>query len=174
MKLLNNIYFFKAHELASKLRNGDISEQLAVKHMVVVLILSGIGFTVPISLEFNHSYSSFLDNAGSVFIFIISAFITYRGVWASYQLNCKGDSKEFIFRFTVLTLPIAFLLVFYFFIIGLLLYFINKILIPPGIIGIYSYQLIIFSFSIIFIILFFSKMKKCIGIASGENLETNV
>ena len=55
MKALADIYFYNAMGLATELRNGTVSEARAVKHLIASIILGGVGFEVPVSIEFQET-----------------------------------------------------------------------------------------------------------------------
>ncbi len=168
MKTLADIYFFNAMGLATDLRNGLVSETRAIKHLIASIILGGVGFEVPISIEFHESASGVGQITGYVLMFIITGVISYYGVWLTHQVNRKGDGKEYFLRFAALTLPVGIQLVVRFIIVGLLLALLAIPLTTAlGEWGVYLVQAGFYLAAIIFTAMFFLRMRKYIGVASG-------
>lgn len=102
---LKDIYFYNAKALAVELRNGTVSEHKAVKHMIAAIILGGIGFEIPISIDPGESSPGIFHAISFVMFFVISGVISFYGVWLTYQVNNKGDGDDYFLRFSALTLP---------------------------------------------------------------------
>jgi magnesium-transporting ATPase (P-type) len=169
-KALKDIYFYNARALASELNNDSVTEYRAVKHMVAAIILGGIGFEIPISVSPEETNSSIFQFGSYVVFFIITAIISYYGVWLTYQVNKKGDGKDYFLRFSVLTLPVGIQLFVLFLWVGLALVVLSFALLSTlGAVGAYLMMLLFYVVAIAFIIMFFTRMRTYIAIASGAN-----
>jgi len=167
---LKDIYFYNAARLANDLKNGVISEYRAVKHLIATMVIGGIGFEIPISVAPSESYTSLARFAIYIVMFIITGIISYYGVWLTYQVNNKGDGKDFFLRFAALTLPIGIQLLVLFLWVGLALavlgFSFGSLL---GVAGWYVIFFITFLTAIAFTAMFFIRMRNYIAIASGLN-----
>lgn len=172
MKALADIYFYNALALAHELRNGTVSETRALKHLIASLILGGISFEVPITVEFQVSASK-LDGFSAYFaLFIIMGVITYYGAWLTHQVNTKGDGKEYFLRFAALTLPIGIQLAVLFIAVGLMLAMLGMVLTTAlGEWGMYITEATFYVLIIAFTAMFFLRMRKFISIASGAGAD---
>lgn len=169
--MLKDIYFYNALALAKELKNDTFSEYRAIKHLIVSFIIGGIGFTIPISAAFQDD-----DNVGLVETlthltsFIITGIISYYGVWLTYQVNCKGDSKDYFLRFVSLSLPIGIQLITVFIAVALILIVLTTALVSSlGAGGAYIYFALYTALMIIFTLMFFSRMRRYMAIATGIN-----
>lgn len=169
--MLKDIYFYNALALANELKNDTFSEYRAIKHLIVSFIIGGIGFTIPISASFqeddNVQLVEILTNLTS---FIITGIISYYGVWLTYQVNCKGDSKDYFLRFVSLSLPIGIQLILVFIVVIIVLMFLSIALVSSlGAGGAYVYFTVYTALMVIFTLMFFSRMRKYMAIATGAN-----
>ncbi len=172
MKALANIYFYNAMALANELRNGTISESRALKHLVATLVLGGIGFEVPITVEFQKSSPGLGLYIANVALFIVTGVISYYGTWLTHQVNAKGDGKEFFLRFASLTLPVGIRLVVHFVIVGILLVMFAMVLTSGiGEWGMYISWTLLYIVVIVFTAMFFLRMRRYIGVASGAKVD---
>ena len=168
--MLKDIYFYNALALANELKNDTFSEYRAIKHMIVSIILGGIGFSVPISVEFQESSIEFIETLSFILSYIITGIISYYGVWLTYQVNNKGDSKDYFLRFVSLSLPIGIQLMVIFTGITVILVFLSIALTTAiGSSGAYLSSILFFIVIILFTIMFFSRMRRYIAIATGLN-----
>ena len=167
---LKDIYFYNARALAKELRDGSVTEYRAVKHMVATIVLSGIGFEIPITAEVSDSSSGVGHFIAFIIFFIITAIISYYGTWLTYQTNHKGDGKDYFMRFTALSLPVGIQLVVTFLWVGLALGALSAALISAldGA-GIIAMSLLFYIAAMVFVALFFIRMRKYIAIAAGVN-----
>ena len=168
--MLKDIYFYNALALANELKNNTFSEHRAIKQMIAAIILGGIGFSVPITINFQESNIDLVAKFILIFEFIITGIISYYGVWLTYQVNCKGDAKDYFLRFTVLTLPIGIQLALIFLGVMLVIVFLGVELSDAlGAIGAHLTQALYFTTTLVFVAMFFTRMRRYIAIASGAN-----
>jgi hypothetical protein len=169
MKTLTGIYFYNAMGLAKELRDKTISQTRAVKHMIMSIILGGIGFQIPISVTFEKRTEYIVFHLFSVTsVFIIIAVISYYGVWLTHQVNGKGDGQDYFVRFAALSLPIGMQLVLLFLAIGLLIVLLAMFLVTQlGAIATYIIVVIFSLARIAFTAMFFLRMRNYIAVASG-------
>ncbi len=168
--MLKDIYFYNALALANELKNGTFSEYRAIKHLIVSFIIGGIGFTIPISVEFQDENMGFVETLTYLTSFIITGIISYYGVWLTYQVNSKGDSKDYFLRFVSLSLPVGIQLMVVFLGIALILMFLTMALVSSlGAGGAYIYFVLYMTLTIIFTSMFFARMRRYIAIATGVN-----
>ena len=169
-KALKDIYFYNARALAKELRGGSVSEYRAVKHMIATIVLAGIGFEIPITADIADSESGAIHFLFFIIFFIITAIISYYGSWLTYQVNCKGDGKDYFMRFTALSLPVGIQLVVTFIWVGLALGAVSAALISAldGA-GVIVMSILFYVAAIAFVALFFIRMRKYIAIAAGIN-----
>ncbi len=170
MDSLKDIYFYNAAGLAKELNQGTLSQRRAIKHLIASLVLFGIGFEVPVSVEFSESNLNVAKIIGEIVLFIIAGVISYYGTWLIYQVNEKGDGQDFFMRFTALSLPVAIQLIVVFFWVGLIFAVVVKALtLTIGIYGAYLSLVGAFAFLPVFLILYFLRLRKYIAIAAGIN-----
>lgn len=168
MKALSDIYFYNALGLANDLKDRTVSETRALKHLIASLVVGGIGFDVPIEVNFQQSASGWGGFIAYIALFIISGVISYYGTWLTYQVNSKGDGEDFFLRFASLTLPIGIQLAVLFLGVGLLLSMLAMALTSAlGEWGIYLTGAGFYLAAIVFIAMFFIRMRRYIGVASG-------
>lgn len=172
MNLLREIYFVNANKLAEEFSKNAIPELLAFKHFLVGLILGGIGYEVPLSVEFTQAEVSWFRPMDSILVFLVIAVITYYGTWLVYQVNQKGDGRDFFMRYAALSLPIGVqLLIIYSFVSLVMVFVANSLAIGFGGGG---SLLAISLFSIVgitFVVLYFVRMRACMEIASTPWVE---
>jgi len=167
-KALQDIYFYNARALAAELSNGSVTEYRAVKHMIAAIILGGVGFEIPISVSPEETNTSILQFGLYIVLFIITAVISYYGVWLTYQVNKKGDGKDYFLRFSALTLPVGIQLLVLFLWVGFALAILSFALLSTlGTVGAYLMMLSFYVAAIVFIIMFFTRMRTYIAIAAG-------
>ena len=168
MDSLKDIYFYNAMALASELKQGSLTQYRAVKHLVASLVLFGIGFEIPVSVEFSDSSLDSAQILGQVILFIVAGVISYYGLWLVYQVNEKGDGKDFFMRFTVLSLPVGIQLIVIFLWVGMLFAIVATALTSAiGVYGAYISLVGVFIAVPVFLILYFIRLRKYIGIAAG-------
>lgn len=170
MNALKDIYFYNAMGLANELRQGSVSEYRAVKHLAAAVILGGISFEIPITVGFEKSNIGLFGLVVSILLYIVAGVISYYGVWLTYQVNNKGDGKDFFLRFSTLTLPVGIQLVVLFFWVGVILIFLAYALASAlGSAGTIITAIAFFIAMLSFLLLFFIRMRNCIAIASGAD-----
>ena len=168
MKSIADIYFYNAMGLAAELKDGTVSEFRALKHLIASIILGGIGFDVPVSVNLKEAASGFWHSIGYLAVFIITGIISYYGVLLTYQVNSKGDGKDYFLRFSALALPVGIQLVILFLGIGLLLVLLTAALTSQfGMSGAYFAEVGFYLATIAFTAMFFLRMRKYIGVAAG-------
>ena len=166
--MLNDIYFYNALALANELKNGTFTEYRAIKQMIASIILGGVGFSVPISVEFQESGLGLAATLSFIFSFIITAIISYYGVWLTYQVNNKGDAKDYFLRFVSLSLPVGIQLVVIFLGVSVILMFLTMALVSAtGAVGAYVYFVLFAMILILFTAMFFARMRRYIAVAAG-------
>ncbi len=154
--------------LATDIRNGSISENQAIKHLIASLVLGGTGFTVPISVKSVESTAGNYNIVTLVLSFIIIGVVTYYGVWLTQQVNKKGDGKDFFMRFATLSLPIGIQLSVLFLGVGICLLLVTGVLAESlGMAGFHIGQIAFYLAGVIFAVLFFLRMRVYIAVASG-------
>ena len=170
MSVFRDVYFFSADALASQIRSGEITEIVALKHLIVGSMMFGIGYEIPLSVGFSEEELPLYDYALQVVLFLLSAVIIYYGTWLSYQTNMKGDGQDFFLRFIALSLPIGLQLAVVFCVVAIALTAVTQALSSSlgatG--GLYSLALWYLA-SLAFQALFFYRVKYCMQIASGHN-----
>lgn len=168
MIALREIYFFKANALAREIRQGNISEVLALNHFIVGIILSGIGYEVPLSVDFGRADLPTFVPFVEVIAFILVAIITYYGSWLAYQANRKGDGNDFFMRYAALSLPIGLQLVVAFFFVAITLVLVANIVSSTlGVVGGGLSLVLFYVMGLVFQCAFFLRLRACIYIASG-------
>ncbi len=103
------------------MKDGTFSETDALRHLIVVGILGGLGIDIPVTVTFTDTEPSGLVSLFDFLFFVLAGFVTYYGYWAVYQSNSKGDGKDFFLRVAALTLPIMVRLLVYGIFLGLIL-----------------------------------------------------
>ena len=169
---LREIYFVNADALAREFRDGNVDEAIALKHLIVSLILSGIGYENPLSVDFNGAdLPGFVTFAG-VAMFLLVSIIAYYGTWLTFQANRKGDGSDFFMRFAALSLPIGIQLMVLFLFVGAILAFIAYLLATQfGAIGGGLSVALFYVAAVIFQGAFFLRMRSCILISSGASID---
>lgn len=119
--MLKDIYFLDVKKLTEELQKGSFSEVRTLKHLIVTAVLGGIAFEYPVYIDFSESEVSLWQGVIGLLTFILSAVITYYGLWLTYQTNQKGDGKDFFLRLAALMLPIGLRLAIYFLVAGITL-----------------------------------------------------
>lgn len=107
MNWLSDIYLIDAQGAAKVLNNRSMSDESALKHVVVALAFGWLSFEVPLSFPFWGAEFELKSYIYQFIAFILNAFIVYYGVRFSYRINAAGDGAEFFKRFTVLLLPVG-------------------------------------------------------------------
>lgn len=172
MNALRDIYFYNAFKLASEIRSGTLTEYRAVKHLVASMIIGGIGFELPISVEFGEFNMSYFENIGGFIMFIVVGVITYYGVWLNYQVNSKGDGKDFFLRFSALSLPVTIQLLVLFIGIGFLFFTISFFLaMQLGVMGAIITEITFYVLLIALYLMFFLRMRKYLALAANYSDE---
>ena len=166
--MLKDIYFYNALALANELKDDTFSEYRAIKHLIVSFIIGGIGFTIPISAEFQNDNVGLVETLTHFALFIVTGIISYYGVWLTYQVNRKGDSKDYFLRFASLSLPIGIQLITICIGVALMLMVLTMVLVSSlGSVGVYIYFVLYAALVIIFTLMFFSRMRRYMAIATG-------
>lgn len=170
--MLNDIYFLNSQKLVKELKEGTFSEVRALKHLIVTAILGRFSFEFPIHIDFSESEINLWGSLTSVLFFFVAGFITYYGLWLTYQANSKGDGKDFFLRLTALVLPIGFKLVIYFMLICLvsagIIMLVGNNLNPVGAV----ISLVVFLvLMVVFLTVFYIQLRNHMAILSGyENV----
>jgi hypothetical protein len=170
--MLKDIYFFDSAKLAEMLGNGSVSDILALKHLIVVTIIFGTGYIIPVEMVIvgaDYDYSGGLIY--SVGDWVLNAIISYYGLWMIYQANAKGDNKDFFKRFTALSLPVTIRLIVIMlpalFFIMLLRIEISNIISAETEIFNEVFWIVVIQ---VFVIYFYVLMRNSMRIASGSNV----
>ena len=167
--MLKDIYFLNTQALTEELKSGTFTEIRALKHLIISTIIGRFSFEFPVVIEFSESEISIWRNIFGILLFIVSGFITYYGLWLTYQANQKGDGKDFFLRLTSLILPIGFKLVIYFLLIGLVLGFIATLLVSSlNTVGMVVSVTLLFVATVVFYSFFYIQLRKNIAIISGH------
>ena len=106
MNWFEDVYLVNAQKLSDELREGSITEYQSLKHLILTTILVGANVTVPVTLNFDSSFSFgsfFMEYL--IYFFILGA-ISYYGLLMCYQTNSKGDGSDFFLRVAALGLPV--------------------------------------------------------------------
>ena len=101
--MIKDIHFINNTELSKKLSNMEISDYLALKHFIIFIILFSSAYVFPILTAPSESN----ETVSWIINFISLAVINYYGITWTFQINNKGDKKEFFKRFSCLSLPIS-------------------------------------------------------------------
>lgn len=170
--MLKDIYFLNSQALAEELKSGTFTEIRALKHLIATAIIGRFAFEFPVVIEFYESEISVWSNLAGILLFIIPGFITYYGLWLTYQANQKGDGKDFFLRLTSLILPIGFRLAIYFLTVGLALGFIAILLVGnSGTVGAIVSIAILALAVVAFYSLFYIQLRNHMAVVSGyENV----
>jgi len=105
--MADKLHIWKARELATALRDNEISEKTIVLHFIIYsIIFSGVAF-IPFGPKVDLPDASSSLIAQGILELGLSAIIVYYGTWYTYQINTKGDGQHFFRRFFALTLPIS-------------------------------------------------------------------
>ncbi|WP_028876999.1 hypothetical protein [Teredinibacter turnerae] len=103
--MLKEIYFINVSDLSKGIASGEIGHSLMFRHFIIFSILFYSGFSVPISLS---GESTGLQGWGTLLlIFAAQSLINYYGIWYTYQINEKGDGRDYFYRLFSLALPIS-------------------------------------------------------------------
>ena len=114
--MLKEIYFINVSDLSKGIAAGEIGQSLMFRHFVVFSILFYSGFSIPISLP---GESKGVQEWGVlILMFAAQAVVNYYGIWYTYQINEKGDGRDYFYRLFSLALPISIRLLIYSFIIS--------------------------------------------------------
>ncbi len=170
--MLKDIYFLNSQALAEELKSGTFTEIRALKHLIVTTIIGRFFFEFPVVIEFHESEISTWQNLEGILLFIVAGFITYYGLWLTYQANKKGDGKDFFLRLTSLILPIGFKLFIYFFVIGLTFGFAATLLVGSlSTVGAVASIAVSFLVMLAFYSLFYIQLRNHMAIVAGyENV----
>ncbi|MEE1672436.1 hypothetical protein SNR37_001757 [Agarivorans aestuarii] len=168
MKFFKDVYFIDAQTLASEISSDRLTEYQAVKHLLLFMLLAGLSFKVPMDFPLEPSSYDMAQVTYSIVIFILGAVVTVLGVGHSYRVNSRGDSKDFVLRFMVLSLPVTIRTILISVAIGGMILLIGTLLYEQlGNISPYIYYSAIGVYTLSMSLLFFAIMKRNISIASG-------
>lgn len=103
--MIKDIYFINVDELSKKIRSGEVDGIVMFKHFVFFNILFYSGFVIPVSIQKDEVTG--LTWSMLVAMFIVEAIINYYGIWYTYQVNRKGDGKDYFERLFCIALPIS-------------------------------------------------------------------
>lgn len=175
MSFASDIYFLDAKTLALELREGTFSEYRAVKHLVTVFVLSGFGFTIPLTATFEQTEHALRDNLASVAAFIVVGVIAFYGTWRTYSTHMKGDRKDYFLRFAALSLPVGIRLALVFLVVMAVLLASLSVLSPAlGPSAPEAYFTAYFLATCTFTALFFARMRAYLAIAGSVSDSTAV
>ncbi|TXR53843.1 hypothetical protein [Reinekea thalattae] len=131
--MFKDIYFLNVSEISNRIRQGEFSQAMMLKQFILFSILFYSGFNLPIVLA-GEPANSWLVWRMNILTIIVQAVIHYYGIWYTYQINAKGDGKDYLNRVFCLALPISIRLLFYILLVVIaiivvffLLVFINNI-----------------------------------------------
>lgn len=103
--MLKEIHFINVSALSEGIASGEIGRPLMFKHFIAFSILFYSGFSVPVTLS---GESTGLQGwATQLLLFAAQALINYYGIWYTYQINEKGDGRDYFYRLFSLALPIS-------------------------------------------------------------------
>ena len=103
--MLKDLHFLKSSELSEKLHRGEISDELAFKHLLAYSVLFAGYITVPVVVTCSADTDSGFRY--QILNFILSAGVQYWGMKLLYQTNSQGDGKDFFLRWAALSLPVG-------------------------------------------------------------------
>jgi hypothetical protein len=106
MRWFDDVYLVNAAKLSEELRNRNVSEYQALKHLIVTTVLVGVNVTVPVTLNWDAEFSFSAYIAEYVIYFAILGFVSYYGLIMCFQTNSKGDGLDFFTRILALGLPV--------------------------------------------------------------------
>lgn len=171
MTFLSDIYFLDAKSLALELRNGTFSEHRAVKQAIVQAIVSGGASSGLLQVGASEGPAWSLGVLSlKVLAFSVSGLIAYFGMWLTYQVNRKGDGKDYFLRFAALSLPISVKLIIQYIALCVLLFLASTLLATLS--ESLSFAVAYFPFAALlgFYVLaamFYLRMRTYLAIASG-------
>lgn len=170
MKALKDIYFYNARALALELKENAVTEHRAVKHIIAAVVISGIGFDVPIAIDHGGPSSGIFHLLLSVIVYIVSGVISFYGVWLTYQANSKGDGRDYFMRLATLSLPVGIQLLVLFVGIGLVISVLSiTIFSLMGKSGAFLTTVIFYISVFAFLVMYFFRLRNYIAIAAGLN-----
>jgi uncharacterized membrane protein YidH (DUF202 family) len=172
MNFASDIYFLDAKSLALELRTGTFSEHRAVKQAIAQLIISGGASSGILQVGSSQGPAWSLGVLSlKVSAFIVGGLITYLGMWLTYQVNRKGDGKDYFLRFAALSLPISVkLIVQYVLFCGLLL--LASLLLASLSPSTFGFTVVYLPFAVLFgfyvlAMMFYLRMRTYLAIVSG-------
>lgn len=175
MSFVSDIYFLDARSLALELKNGTFSEYRAVKHLLTTFVLSGFGFTIPLTATFEKTEHALRDNLASATVFIVVGVITFYGTWLTYSTHMKGDRKDYFLRFAALSLPVGLRLTLVFLLVmAVLLVSIAEMSPALGPNAPVAYYAAYFVAACTYTTLFFARMRTYLAIAGSVSDSTAV
>ncbi|MFY0678497.1 MAG: hypothetical protein JXR18_14565 [Neptuniibacter sp.] len=103
--MIKDVYFVDSRALSEKLHRGEISDEVAFKHLLIfsMLFASYIAIPVVVTCSESEAFTWWYQLVG----FAVYAAITFWGMNLLYQTNKKGDGKEFFVRCAALSLPVG-------------------------------------------------------------------
>ena len=172
MNFASDMYLLDAKSLALELRNGTFSEHRAVKQAIAQLIVSGGASSGILQAGVSGEPALSMGVLSlKVLAFVVSGLIVYFGMWLTYQVNRKGDGKDFFLRFAALSLPISTKLIIQYIALCVLLFLASTLLATRSIST--------FSFTVAYLpiaallgfyvltVMFYLRMRTYLAIASG-------
>lgn len=103
--MLKELHFLKSSELSEKLHRGEISDELAFKHLLAYSVLFASYIYVPVVVTCSDGKDSWFWH--QLLHFLVSAGVQYWGMKLLYQTNSQGDGKDFFLRWAALSLPVG-------------------------------------------------------------------
>jgi hypothetical protein len=172
MTFASDIYFLDAKSLALELRNGTFSEHRAVKQAIAQLIVSGGASSGILQAGVSGEPALSMGVLSlKVLAFVVSGLIVYFGMWLTYQVNRKGDGKDFFLRFAALSLPISTKLIIQYIALCVLLFLASTLLATRSI-STFSFTVAYFPIAAllgfyVLTVMFYLRMRTYLAIASG-------
>jgi len=96
------VYFWRTRALAEDLRAGRVSQRQRMWYLLGQMVM--FASAVPVGFEFGEPWPSPLSAAAS---WIALAAINAAGVLVCYEVNRRGDDRDFLGRFVCLSWPVT-------------------------------------------------------------------
>ena len=166
------MYFLDAKSLALELRHGTFSEYRAVKQAIAILIVSGGASSGILQAGYSEAPALGVGVLSlNVLAFIVSGLIAYFGMWLTYQVNRRGDGRDFFLRFAALSLPISVTLIIQYILLCVLLLLASTLLAMLSK-STFGFTVVYFPFAALLgfyllTVMFYLRMRNYLALASG-------
>jgi len=99
---MQDIYFINSKALTQELMTNNISDYVALKHVIASAVIFGASFEIAINCT--PSETSLLSDL--IYFLVMGAINTFGLIWI-FQVNQKNDNQEFFKRVSALSLPVT-------------------------------------------------------------------